>query len=157
MVDHYRMYVSQKCQYALRAIFELSQRLERVPVRTADIAEAQAIPPKFLESILGELRQGGFVESRRGARGGYLLLRRPDRVTVGEVIRFVDGPVAPVRCVTEAEPTDCRLYSNGGCAFIGMWRRARDAGNEVFDGTTFQDLIDEDPSSAGQCVADYCI
>ena len=63
------MYVSQKCQYALRAIFELCQHRERTPVRTADIAEAQAIPPKFLELILGELRQGGFVESRRGARG----------------------------------------------------------------------------------------
>jgi Rrf2 family protein len=151
------MYVSQKCQYALRAIFELARRREQLPVRTADIAEAQAIPPKFLELILGELRHGGFVESRRGARGGYLLVRQPDRVTVGEVIRFVDGPVAPVRCVMEAEPTGCRLYSDRGCAFIGMWRRARDAGNQVFDSTTFQDLIDEDPAFGERCVADYCI
>ena len=145
------MNVSQKCQYALRAVFELSRRPRERPVRTFEIAEAQAIPPKFLELILGEWKRGGFVESRRGARGGYLLLRQPDRVTVGEVIRFVDGPVAPVKCITQAERADCPLYA--GCAFIGMWRRARDAVNHVFDNTTFQDLLDEDLSAA----ANYCI
>jgi Rrf2 family protein len=136
------MNVSQKCQYALRALFELSARPRHSPVRSSEIAEAQAIPPRFLELILGELKQGGFVESRRGARGGYLLLGQPDRITVGEVIRFVDGPFAPVKCVKETEQADCPLY--GGCAFIGMWSRARDAVNHVFDNTTFQDLIDED-------------
>lgn len=151
------MYVSQKCQYALRAVFELSRRRERAPVSTAEIAEAQAIPPKFLELILGELKHGGFVESRRGARGGYLLARRPDRMTVGEIIRFIDGPVTPVRCVAGTSQPDCRLYGDGGCAFMGMWRRARDAGNAVFDSTSFQDLIDEAPTSGGSYVADYCI
>ena len=145
------MNVSRKCQYALRAVFELSRRPRLRPVRTSEIAEAQAIPPKFLELILGELKRGGFVESRRGARGGYLLLRQPDRVTVGEVIRFVDGPVTPVKCIAETEQEDCPIH--GGCAFVGMWRRTRDALNDVFDNTTFQDLLDEDLSAA----ADYCI
>jgi len=145
------MNVSQKCQYALRAVLELSRRPRQNPVRTAEIAEAQAIPPKFLELILGELKRGGFVESRRGARGGYLLLGQPDRLTVGEVIRFVDGPIAPVRCVTEADTTDCPLFA--GCALIGMWRRARDAVNQVFDNTTFQDLLDEELSAA----PNFCI
>ena len=145
------MNVSQKCQYALRAVFELSRRPRQRPVRSSEIAEAQAIPPKFLELILGELKRGGFVESRRGARGGYLLLGQPDRVTVGEVIRFVDGPVTPVKCITETEQANCPIY--GGCAFEGMWRRTRDAVNDVFDNTTFQDLLDEDPSAA----ANYCI
>ncbi len=145
------MNVSQKYQYALRAVFELSRRPQQSPVRTSEIAESQAIPPKFLELILGELKRGGFVESRRGARGGYLLLGQPDRVTVGEVIRFVDGPVAPVKCITETEQADCPIH--GGCAFVGMWRRTRDALNDVFDNTTFQDLLDEDLSAA----ADYCI
>ena len=145
------MNVSQKCQYALRALFELSRRPGNSPVRSSDIAQSQAIPPRFLELILGELKQGGFVESRRGARGGYLLLGQPDGVTVGEVIRFVDGPVAPVKCVSHSERADCPLY--GRCALIGMWSRARDAVNDVFDNTTFQDLIDEDLSA----VANYCI
>ena len=145
------MNVSQKCQYALRALFELSRRPGNSPVRSSDIAQSQAIPPRFLELILGELKQGGFVESRRGARGGYLLLGQPDGVTVGEVIRFVDGPIAPVRCVTEAEQADCPLLA--GCALIGMWRRARDAVNHVFDNTTFQDLLDEELSAA----PNFCI
>jgi len=149
------MYVSRKCQYALRAMFELSKRHQRGPVRSTEIAESQAIPPKFLELILGELRRGGFVESRRGPRGGYLLQGRPDRRTVGEIIRFVDGPIAPVGCVAGTEQPDCPLH--GGCAFIDMWSRARDAGNQIFDNTTFQDLIDEDPSCGGRHVANYCI
>ena len=149
------MNVSQKCEYALRAVFELSRRPGEGPVRTSEIAESQAIPAKFLALILRELKQGGFVDSRRGKRGGYLLLGRPDRVTVGEIIRFVDGPVAPVRCVAGSDPPDCPLY--GSCAFTGMWSRARDAVNEVFDNTTFQDLIDEGLSAGGQQIANYFI
>ena len=149
------MTLSQKCQYALRAVFELAKRHRQGPVRIADIAEKQAIPAKFLELILGELKHAGFLASRRGVHGGYLLLPEPDGVTVGDVIRFVEGPVAPVRCVTGSERTDCPLY--GGCAFMGMWTRATDAMNEVFDGTTFQDLIDEDMSSNGQHISDYRI
>jgi Rrf2 family cysteine metabolism transcriptional repressor len=145
------MNVSQKCQYALRAVFELSRRPRQSPVRSSEIAESQAIPPKFLELILGELKRAGFVESRRGARGGYLLLKQPNRLTVGEVIRFVDGPVAPINCVAETESADSPVY--GGRAFTGMWSRVRNAVNHVFDNTTFQDLIDEDRSA----VANYCI
>lgn len=149
------MNLSQKCQYALRAVFELSRHSGEGPLQTAKISESQAIPLKFLELILGELKRGGFVKSRRGVRGGYLLLGRPDHLTVGQVIRFVDGPVGPVPCVTGGEPPDCPLH--GDCAFMGMWSRAHDAVTEVFDGTSFQDLIDQDPSSGGQRVADYCI
>ena len=149
------MNVSQKCQYALRAVFELSTRPGEGPVRTSEIAESQAIPAKFLELILRELKQGGFVDSRRGKRGGYLLLGRPDRMTVGEIIRFVDGPIAPVRCVAGSDPPDCPLY--GSCAFMGMWSRARDAVNEVFDNTTFQDLIDGGLPDGERQVSNYCI
>ena len=149
------MHVSQKCQYALRALFELAKRSADRPTTIGEVAEAQAIPPKFLELILGELRQGGCVESRRGVHGGYLLAVGPAALTVGEVIRFVDGPVAPVRCVAGGKQTDCPLYGN--CAFMGMWKRARDAVAEVYDGTTFQDLIDEELASRSEYVPSYCI
>jgi len=149
------MNVSQKCQYALRAIFELCKHAGNGPLQTAKISESQEIPLKFLELILGELRRGGFVESRRGVRGGYLVLGRPDHLTVGEIIRFVDGPVGPVRCVTGSQPPDCPLH--GDCAFMGMWSRAHDAVTEVFDGTSFQDLIDEDRAAGGRHAANYSI
>ncbi len=149
------MNVSQKCQYALRALFELAKRSAHRPTTIGEVAQAQAIPPKFLELILGELRQGGCVESRRGAHGGYLLAVPPTALTVGEVIRLVDGPVGPVRCVAGRKQTDCPLY--GECAFMGMWKRARDAVAEVYDGTTFQDLIDEELVSRSEYVPSYCI
>ena len=149
------MSLSQKCQYALRAILELAKRQGQGPTTTAEIAEAQAIPARFLELILGQLRHGGFVESRRGVRGGYLLQFSPQALTVGEVIRFVDGAVAPVRCLAEGKGTDCPLF--GSCAFMGMWTRARDAVADVYDTTTFQDLIDEELAVAEGYVASYCI
>src|ERR1700760_1718352 len=85
------MNISVKGEYALQAIFDLAANSRSQPVKIADIARRQQIPQKFLELILASLKQGGFVESRRGAEGGYLLSRRADSITVGEVIRFVEG------------------------------------------------------------------
>jgi len=148
------MNVSQKCQYALRAVFELAKRPSVKPTPVAEIAAAQAIPPRFLEIILGQLKQGGFVESRRGARGGYFLTASAGELTVGEIIRFVDGPVGPVDCVAAGRDGDCPLL--GRCAFMGMWERARDAVTEVYDATTFEGLMKEE-QAAGEYVASYCI
>ncbi len=149
------MSVSQKCQYGLRAIFELAKRRGNRPTSVGQIAEVQAIPPRFLELILGELRRGGFVESRRGVHGGYLLAMDPAKLYVGQIIQFIDGPVAPVRCVAGNEESDCPLY--GKCAFMGMWSRARDAVAEVYDQTSFEDLIEEEAAAAEKYVARYCI
>src|SRR5499433_3082814 len=85
---------SVKGEYALQAIFDLATQRSGEPVRIADIARRQKIPQKFLELILAGLKQGGFVESRRGAEGGYLLAKPPDAISVGEVLRFVEGPRA---------------------------------------------------------------
>src|ERR1041384_3166876 len=86
------MNISVKGEYALQAIFDLASQPAGEPVKIAGIARRQKIPQKFLELILAGLKQGGFVESRRGAEGGYLLARPADQITVGEVIRFVEGP-----------------------------------------------------------------
>ena len=149
------MGMSQKCQYALRAVFDLARRHGSDPITVGEIAEAQAIPPRFLELILGQLRQGGFVESRRGVHGGYLLAVDPQSLTVGEIIRFIEGSVAPVRCVAAGVETDCPL--SGHCAFIGMWSRARDAATEVYDSTTFRNLVDEEQASSDRYVGSYSI
>ena len=149
------MNISQKCQYALRAIYELSLRHRQGPTIIAEIAEAQAIPPKFLELILGELRQGGFVESRRGKRGGYLLSLPPERITVGQIIRFIEGPIAPVKCVAGDQSSDCPL--RGRCAFLDLWERAEHAVAEVYDSTTLQDLIDQGAAAPEAYVSSYCI
>src|SRR5271167_3314140 len=85
------MNISVKGEYALQAILDLASRRPGEPVKIADIARRQKIPQKFLELILASLKQGGFVESRRGADGGYRLARPPEQITVGQVYRFFEG------------------------------------------------------------------
>ena len=139
------MNVSHKCQYALRAVLELAKRHGGGPTTIAEVAEAQALPLRFLELILNELKHLGIVVSRRGPRGGYLLAERPEDITVGKIIGFVDGSMAPVPCVAGPEHTDCPFC--GGCAFINMWRRAHEAMADIYNETTFQDLIEEETAA----------
>ena len=147
------MHISQKCQYSLRAVFELARRYDQGRVKIAEIAECQAIPVRFLEQILAQLRQGGFVESRRGSAGGYLLARSPSDVSVGDIVRFIEGPFGPVKCTNEV--TDCPL--TGECVFLPMWERAREAMASVYDTTTFQDLLDQKARMRGSVALNYSI
>ena len=134
------MLISQKCQYGLRAIFELARRGGSEPVSVAEIARVQAIPPRFLEIILGQLKQAGYVVSRRGAQGGYLLARDPADIAVGEIIQAIQGAIGPVHCLVESAGSECPLF--GDCVFLPMWERARAAISGVFDDTTFADLVE---------------
>ena len=149
------MHISQKCQYALRAIFELAKRSGQGPVKIADVAEAQAIPSRFLEVILSQLKQGDFVTSQRGNRGGYTLVSSPSELTIGEIIRFMEGPMGPVDCVTSGSRDKCPLY--GDCAFLPIWEKAQAAISEVYDNTTFQDLVDQDRQKAKKGAFSYSI
>ena len=149
------MLISQKCQYALRGVFELAKHYGQKPVKIAEIAEAQAIPARFLEVILGELKQAGFVESRRGAEGGYRLIRPPEGLSVEEVIRFIEGPIGPVHCVKDESDDRCPL--RGSCVFISMWRRVQDAMTDIYRNTTFQDLLNDDARSREEFIPMYSI
>lgn len=129
------MNISVKSEYALKAVFDLAlQYLEHrnsagvlPPVKIADIARRQKIPQKFLELILAGLKQSGFVDSRRGAEGGYLLARPPDAITVGEVLRTVENVKGTPRPHT-------------GDPFAVIWQRVDSAVSEVLDQTSFGDL-----------------
>jgi Rrf2 family transcriptional regulator, cysteine metabolism repressor len=144
------MQLSLKCQYTLRALFELAKRQGGEPASAAEIADAQAIPARFLELILQGLKAGGMVESRRGVKGGYVLASSPQTISVGDVIRMVDGSLAPVTCLAGRSGDSCRL--KGGCAFAGVWRKAQKAVEEVYDNTSLQDLIDDERTAASQNV-----
>ena len=124
------MNISVKGEYALQAIFDLASQRAGEPVRIADIAHRQKIPQKFLELILAGLKQAGFVESRRGAEGGYLLARAADSLTVGEVLRFVEGPHGKGRGRRKGETP-----------FTEMWQQVDQAVSGVIDRTTFADLL----------------
>ena len=125
------MNISVKGEYALQAIFDLSAQRPGEPVRIADIAKRQDIPQKFLELILAGLKQGGFVESRRGAEGGYLLARAPEAITVGEVLRFVEGP----------QQGKSRPRRKSDTPFLDMWHQVDQAISGIIDHTTFADLL----------------
>jgi len=125
------MNISVKGEYALQAIFDLAAQPAGDPVRIADIASRQKIPQKFLELILAGLKQAGFVESRRGAEGGYLLARAADSLTVGEVLRSVEG----------AHSNRNRPRRKAETPFSEMWMRVDHAISEVIDRTTFADLM----------------
>src|SRR5271167_618598 len=125
------MNISVKGEYALQAIFDLAVNAGPEPVKIAEIARRQKIPQKFLELILAGLKQAGFVESRRGAEGGYLLARAAQSLTVGEVLRSIDGPQqGPSRPRRKAETP-----------FTEMWRQVDSAVSEVIDKTTFAGLV----------------
>ncbi len=149
------MLVPQRCQYALRAVFELAKRFGQGPAKIADIAEAQAIPPRFLEVILSNLKQAGFLDSRRGSEGGYLLTRRPEEVSVGDVMTYMQGDASPVDCITGGSKGRCRLY--GDCVFLPMWDKVGKAISDVYDSTTFQDLVEEEKKKSGEYVPGYSI
>lgn len=127
------MNISVKGEYALQAIFDLAANANSEPVKIAEIARRQKIPQKFLELILASLKQGGFVESRRGAEGGYLLSKRADAITVGDVLRFVEG---------RQEERSRRRRSHDS-PFADLWQRVDQAIDTVLDATSFAHLVRE--------------
>ena len=149
------MSVSSKCYYALRAIYALAEHQGPEPMKIAEIAQLEQIPIRFLEVILNQLKGAGFVQSRRGADGGYLLARPADQLTLGEVMRHVDGPIAPVDCVSQSRPKVCEFP--GGCKFFPFWGRVRQAISDVVDKTTFADLIRESHERSSTHVGDWII
>ena len=144
------MIITQKCQYALRAIYELARHTEEGPLKIGVIAERQGIPVRFLENILNGLKCIGLVDSVRGKDGGYILLRPAGEITVGEIIRHVQGPLGPVECITKNDP-DCSFMND--CVFRPLWERAKEALETVYDGTTIQDLLDQKNK---RCVSALC-
>jgi Rrf2 family protein len=149
------MHISSKCYYGLRALYDLAVHADRKIVKIGEIAARRQIPPRFLEMILNQLKQGGFVESRRGADGGYRLARPADKITVGDIVRFIDGPLAPVDCVSQSQPKPCEF--EGECGFFNLWTRAREALSSVLDGTTFADLVAENRERESKLAANWSI
>ena len=121
------MNLSVKGEYALQAIFDLASQTGREPVKIAEIARRQQIPQKFLELILASLKQGGFVESRRGAEGGYRLSKTADQITIGEVLRFVEEGKRTRRKAPDV--------------FGDLWKRVDAAVSAILDRTTFAELV----------------
>lgn len=131
------MRLSARTDYAVRAVAHLAAAPPRVPVKADDIAAAQNIPPKYLLDILRDLRAARILQSQRGAEGGYWLDRPAAELTLGEVIRVLDGPLANVH---ELSLTDT-AYSGAAAHLIDVWKAMRTALRSVLDEVTFADLV----------------
>lgn len=138
--------ISQKLEYGMRAMIELSMRRESgtlVPAR--EIAEAQQVPLRFLEQQLGALHKAGLVESFRGAGGGCRLAREPGEITVAQIADAIEGQLYPMFCL---EPTDHTCFADSRCGLQGFWGDVARAIQRVFEETTVADLVERQRRSA---------
>jgi Rrf2 family protein len=134
--------ITMKTKYALKALCRLAVAPKGQPILIADIAESEGIPRKFLELILAELKQHGILSSRKGRGGGYLLARRPEEVTVASVLRVLDGPIAPVPCLSRTAYQRCAECPNeASCGVRLVLREAHAASVHVLEGTTIADMV----------------
>ncbi len=139
------MKFSKKSEYALRALIELTANYEQaVPVQRTQLAKEQRIPLGFLEGILLTLKNAGILSSRRGVDGGYRLRKAPDEVTLGQVIRTLDGPLAPIGCVSQTayqKCEDCPYADKSACAIQHIMLEVRNAISDVLDHYTLEDFV----------------
>lgn len=147
--------ISRKCEYALKAVFELSVRSNGHPVKIHHIAAAQNIPPRFLEVILNELRHAGLVQSRRGNVGGYMLARRPEQLTVRQVVEHIDGPIAPN--TRNDERPNVVDYFYGDNAFGQLWENVAKAVAGICENTSIAELVETEKRSRAKTIVDYAI
>jgi Rrf2 family transcriptional regulator, cysteine metabolism repressor len=137
--------ISQKTEYALRAMIELTLRGGQGLVSAREIAEAQHIPVRFLEQQLGALHKAGIVESFRGAGGGCRLARAPEDLRVADVVDAIEGPMYPMFCL---DPENHTCFQDGLCGLQELWGDVRVAVRTVFERTTLADLADRHRSVA---------
>ncbi|MCK4752561.1 MAG: Rrf2 family transcriptional regulator [Planctomycetes bacterium] len=149
------MKISKRCQYGLKAVFELSRRDFGQLVKVHEIAAAQNIPVRFLEVILNQLKHAGFVDSRRGSVGGYMLARPAEELTVGEVIEVIEGPVSVA--IDDIGNGSQSKGFHGEYAFGRLWRDVNESISHVLDKASFAELVEFERSKREKCVPNYSI
>jgi Rrf2 family cysteine metabolism transcriptional repressor len=133
--------LSTKGRYGLRAMLDLASNAKKGPRTIHAIAERQEISERYLEQLLIPLKQSGLVKSVRGPQGGYMLGRAPQDISVGDIIRVLEGPLSPVDCVSEQNPDDCKRADI--CVTRTIWAKVRDCIAEVLDSYSLLDLVNE--------------
>ena len=150
--------LTMKTKYALKALGQLASAPPGAPMLIADIAEREEIPKKFLEAILAELKQHGILRSRKGRGGGYYLAKSPDTITLASIIRVLDGPLAPVPCLSRTAYQRCEgCKDEATCGIRLVLREAHAASVKVLESTTLADMVQRTESAAPRPVLRYSI
>jgi Rrf2 family transcriptional regulator, cysteine metabolism repressor len=139
------MKVSNRTEYGLRALVCLVKMSEGNPIPLRVIAETEDISEQFLDQIFGLLRRAGFVKSIRGVNGGYILERDPSNITMGEVVRVLEGSIAPMACATDDMPEDFCSRSHF-CDTRSVWARLYESMTRALDAITLADVVKDSPS-----------
>lgn len=135
------MKLSTKGRYGLKAMFDLAIHYGEGPISLKSIAERQVISEHYLEQLIAGLRKAGLVNSVRGAQGGYMLAYKPSEITVGNIIRVLEGPLGPADCVLEDEPASCQ--NSDYCVTRSVWEKIRLSISQVIDSITLQNMLDD--------------
>ncbi len=136
------MKLSKKGEYALRALIDLAMNADRGVAQARDVARQENIPVKFLEQILLSLKNAGLLQSRRGVGGGYALARPPDQITLGEVIRLLEGPIAPIGCASQTAPERCSCPEEATCGLRSVMLDVCNAISDIVDQITLADVCE---------------
>lgn len=137
------MKLSTKGKYGVRAVFEIARHYGKGPITIKEIAERQGISFSYLEQILHKLGKAGVIESVRGPAGGYLLARKPSELTIGDIVRTLEGPIALSHCLEPGEEGDC--YQADDCVARMVWVKVGEKIEEALDSISFDDLLHQPP------------
>ena len=138
------MKLSKRGEYALRALidFGVAQAIGRPMLQVSELAAKEDLPIKFLEQILMQLKAAGYLESRRGKHGGYLLARPPENISIGQVARLIDGPLAPIACVSQTAYERCTCPDEEHCGLRMLMLDVRNAISNILDRYTLADVVE---------------
>lgn len=138
------MKLSKRGEYALRSLINLgiAAKVGRSLVRVAELARAEDLPIKFLEQVMQQLREAGYVESERGKLGGYRLARPASEIHIGEIVRLIDGPLAPIGCVSQTAYAPCNCPDEAHCGLRMLMLDVRNAIAAILDRYTLADVVD---------------
>ena len=142
------MKISTKGRYALRLMLDLAYNHTGSFIPIKNISQRQDISDKYLEQIITQLSRAGLVKSARGAQGGYMLAKEPQEYTVGEILRLLEGNLAPVACVDDTKEACTRTDE---CVTMEVWREIKDAVNKVVDNITLADLVEQQRQKCRCC------
>lgn len=135
--------ISKKTKYALKAMLYLARERDKGPILIADLARDERIPKKFLELILLALKNAGVLQSKKGKGGGYYLAQSPREISMGRIIRILEGPLAPVQCVSETSYSRCEECDDEwSCGIRLVMKDVRDAMATILDGATLADVLE---------------
>jgi Rrf2 family protein len=137
------MHLSKRGEYGLRAMIFLSRATsEEKRFTISEVAEGENIPAKFLEQILLTLKNAGLLQSKMGAGGGYYLAHPPEEITLGQIKRVLDGPIAPIRCVSQMAYEPCGCPDEERCGLRLAMKDVRDAISDILDNTSLADVLE---------------